>query len=143
MIEIRPCTPADASLVRVLLGELGYEVSAAAAAERLRQLAVTGADPTFLACENNRPLGLIALHRCHMLQYEKPVMRITALVVDRRARRRGIGRLLIEHALSCADRAGSQLIELTSALDRIEAHAFYCSLGFEANSLRFRKLLGQ
>jgi len=74
-----------------------------------------------------------------MLQYAKPVMRITALVVDRRSRRRGIGRLLVAHALSWADQAGCQLVELTSALNRAEAHAFYRSLGFEQNSLRFRK----
>jgi GNAT superfamily N-acetyltransferase len=78
-----------------------------------------------------------------MLQYEKPVVRITALVVDRRSRRRGIGRVLIEQALSWADQAGCELVELTSGLDRTEAHAFYRGLGFESNSLRFRKSLGQ
>jgi GNAT superfamily N-acetyltransferase len=143
MIGIRLCTPADASPVAALLGELGYEVSAEAAVERLQQLSATGADPTFLACENDQPLGLIGLHRCRMLQYAKPVMRITALVVDCRSRRRGIGRLLVAHALSWADQAGCELVELTSAFDRTEAHAFYRSLGFESNSLRFRKSRGQ
>jgi len=46
---------------------------------------------------------------------------------------------LVAHALSWADQAGCQLVELTSALNRAEAHAFYRSLGFEQNSLRFRK----
>ena len=77
-----------------------------------------------------------------MIQYEKSVMRITALVVHHRTRRRGIGRLLIDHALRWAEQAGCELVELTSALDRADAHAFYRNLGFESNSIRFRKLLG-
>jgi GNAT superfamily N-acetyltransferase len=76
-----------------------------------------------------------------MIQYQAPVTRITALVVDQRARRRGIGRLLVDHALRWAEQSGCELVELTSALNRAEAHAFYRDLGFEPNSLRFRKLL--
>ena len=139
MIEIRPATPQEAASVCALLGELGYETAPQAIASRLQRLNGTRADPAFLAHENGRPLALIALHHCQMLQYDKPVVRITALVVHDRARRRGIGRLLIEHALSWAEHAGCELVELTSALDRAEAHAFYRDLGFTANSLRFRK----
>ena len=142
MIEIRPCMPEDAAAVTALLGQLGYEASSQAAAERVRQLNATGSDPTFVAAENGQPLGLIALHRCRMIQYRAPVARITALVVDQWARRRGIGRLLIDRALRWAEEGGCEFVELTSALNRAEAHAFYRELGFETNSLRFRKLLG-
>ena len=142
MIEVRPCTTEDAVAVSALLGELGYQVSPEAAAERMRRLNETASDPTFIASEDGQPLGLIALHRCHMIQYRTPVVRITALVVDHRARRRGIGRLLIDHALGWAEQTGCQLVELTSALNRADAHAFYRELGFEPNSLRFRKTIG-
>ena len=142
MIEVGPCTQEDAAAVSALLSELGYEVSSQAAAERVRQLNETGSDPTFIAGEDGRPLGLIALHRCQMIQYRNPVTRITALVVHQRARRRGIGRLLVDHALRWAAQSGCELVELTSALNRGEAHAFYRDLGFEGNSLRFRKPLG-
>ena len=142
MIEVRPCTSEDKAAVSVLPGQLGYEVSFEAAAERVRQLNETGSDPTFIAGENGRALGVLALHRCHMIQYRAPIARITALVVDQPARRRGIGRLLIDHALRWAEQSGCELVELTSALNRAEAHAFYRDLGFEPNSLRFRKSLG-
>jgi predicted N-acetyltransferase YhbS len=92
VIEVRPCTPEDAAAVSALLGELGYEVTLEAAAERVRRLNETGADPTFIAGEGGQALGLVALHRCQMIQYRAPVARITALVVDQRARRHGIGR---------------------------------------------------
>ena len=142
MIEVRLCTPEDAAAVSALLGELGYEVSSQAAAERVQRLNETRSDPICIVDEDGRPLGLIALHRCHMIQYRSPNAQITALVVHQRARRRGIGRLLIDHALRWAEQRGCELVELTSALNRAKAHAFYRNLGFEANSLRFRKSLG-
>ena len=70
-----------------------------------------------------------------------PVMRVTALVVDGRARGRGVGKRLMEHAEHLAAAAGCGAVELTSAVGRVEAHAFYCSIGYEANSVRFRKAL--
>ena len=116
-------------------------MSSAAAAERVRWLNATGSDPTFIAHEDGRPLGLIGLHRCRMIQYEMPVARITVLVVHPQARRRGIGRLLIDHAMRWAEQGECELVELTSALDRGEAHAFYHEVGFERTSWRFRKSL--
>ena len=50
--------------------------------------------------------------------------------------------MLIDHALGWAEQTGCGLVELTSALNRAEAHAFYRELGFEPNSLRFRKSIG-
>jgi hypothetical protein len=79
MIQIRACTLADATAVSALLGELGYGVSSGQAAEHVRQLVQTGADPIFLAVADREVLGLVALHICRMLQYAAPVMRVTAL----------------------------------------------------------------
>jgi len=141
MIQIRACTPRDATAVGALLGELGYEVSAKQAAEHIRQLTLTGSDPIFLAVADGEVRGLVALHISRMLQYTAPVVRVTALVVDGRARRRGVGKRLMEHAEHLAAAAGCGAVELTSALGRAEAHAFYRSIGYEASSLRFRKTL--
>jgi ribosomal protein S18 acetylase RimI-like enzyme len=141
VIEIRPCTIEDAKAVSVLLTQLGYTVSTQHSAERVRRLSNTGMDPIILAVADGQVLGLLASHLCHMLQYEKPVMRITALVVDRQARRRGVGKLLMEHAEHLAVAAGCEIVELTSAMSRTAAHAFYHGIGYEANSLRFRRAL--
>jgi GNAT superfamily N-acetyltransferase len=141
MIEIRRATPKDGAAVSALLDQLGYTASPVEAAERLRRLDTTGADPVFLACDGADRLGLLALHIAPMLQYARPAGRITALVVDEHNRRRGVGRLLIARAITAAEAAGCELLELTSALDRSDAHAFYRRLGFAANSLRFRKPL--
>jgi GNAT superfamily N-acetyltransferase len=139
MIEIRECTSDDAIAVSALLRELGYSVSPQQAAENIRQLDETGSDPILLAVWEGRVAGVLAGHFCRMLQYDNPVMRVTALVIDREARRRGIGKLLMEHADELAAARGCDFIELTSAMGRMDAHAFYRSLGYEPNSLRFRK----
>jgi len=124
------------------LRELGYPVSIPFVAEQIRKLGATGADPILLAETDGTVVGLLASHRCWMLQYARPVIRITALVVGRNARRRGVGRLLMEHAERMAVAEGCEFVELTSAADRTDAHAFYRSIGYEANSLRFRKSPG-
>jgi hypothetical protein len=141
MIEIRACTPDDAAAVSTLLAELGYTVSIRQATEQVRELSKTGSDPIFLAVADGQVLGLLALHLRRMLQYASPVVRVTALVVDRQARRRGVGKLLMERAEQIGSAAGCEFVELTSAVDRTEAHAFYRSIGYEPNSLRFRKPL--
>ena len=144
MIEIRPCTSDDAAAVSTLLGELGHTVSIRQAAEQVAELSKTGADPIFLAVADGQVLGLLAAHLCRMLQYASPILRVTALVVDQRARRRGVGKLLMERAEQVGFAAGCQFVELTSAMDRTAAHAFYRTIGYEPNSLRFRKpLVGQ
>ncbi|MGH7059339.1 MAG: GNAT family N-acetyltransferase [Stellaceae bacterium] len=141
MIEIRPATAADAPAVARLLNQLvREEIAQEKIGERLHRLAMTGADPVFLACDKGVAIGLLALHLAPILHYARPALRITELVVDHRQRRRGVGRRLVAHAEREALAAGCEIIELTSALDRADAHAFYRSLGFEANSLRFRKL---
>ena len=58
---------------------------------------------------------------------------------ERPAHHRGVGRLLMEHAEQIGSAAGCEFVELTSAMNRAEAHAFYRSIGYEPNSFRFRK----
>jgi GNAT superfamily N-acetyltransferase len=139
MIEIRACAVADAVAVSTLLGDLGYVVPVSQVSEHIRRLAGTGSDPVFLAVLGGQIVGLLAAHLCQMLQYERPVMRVTALVVDRRARRCGVGKRLMQHAEQVACEVGCGFIELTSAVGRTDAHAFYHHIGYEPNSLRFSK----
>ena len=125
MIETRPCTSDDAVAVSTLLGELGYTVSVRQATEQGTELRKTG--------------WIRFFSRSRMVR--RPDVRVTALVVDRRARRRGVGKLLMEHAERMGSAAGCEFVELTSAIDRTEAHAFYRNIGYNSNSLRFRKPL--
>lgn len=48
-------------------------------------------------------------------------------------RRKGIGRLMFEHAIACAREKGCHLLQLTTDKKRPAALAFYESLGFVAS----------
>ena len=63
------------------------------------------------------------------------------LVVDRRYRGHGFGRLLIEHTLSTCREAGCYKVQLLSSNKRKGAHQFYRSLGFQESAVGFRLYL--
>ena len=63
---------------------------------------------------------------------------ITAMVLRSRLQNPVEGRL---RRAPDASTAVCEIVELTSAATRAEAHAFYRSIGYEPNSLRFRKVL--
>jgi GNAT superfamily N-acetyltransferase len=141
VIEIRPADVSDAADVQRLLAQLGYEMPTEVVRARLAELAQSRNDPVLLALERGRELGLIALHWASMLHIAKPVAQITALVVCDEARRRGIGRTLVDRGAELARQAGCQVLELTTALRRTDAQAFYVALGFKASSVKFRRAL--
>ncbi|MBE8518908.1 GNAT family N-acetyltransferase [Amycolatopsis sp. H6(2020)] len=60
------------------------------------------------------------------------------LVVDRLHRGTGVGRLVMEAAISHARRARCAWVELSSSKERVRTHRFYRSLGFEAQAEGFR-----
>ena len=126
-----------------LLRELGYDVSAEAAAARLQQLHESGNDAVYLylAAGGSVPLGVIAVHWTHMLHLPAPSARITSLVVSDKARRQRVGERLIAYAAEAAQRAGCGSLELTTALHRDGAHAFYRALGFSEKSRHFQRPL--
>jgi predicted N-acetyltransferase YhbS len=60
------------------------------------------------------------------------------LIVTERHRRRGLGRMLLEHAVGLARKSGCHMVELCSDVRRKEAHILYNSMGFEARAHCFR-----
>lgn len=67
-----------------------------------------------------------------------PTAMIMSVVVDRLRRRAGVGRALMEAALSHARTARCGMVYLVSSKERVETHRFYRSLGFEAQAEGFR-----
>jgi ribosomal protein S18 acetylase RimI-like enzyme len=64
------------------------------------------------------------------------------VIVDRGARRRGVGRALMTEVVRRCDEAGCYKTQLLSHKHRHEAHAFYASLGFEPLAEGFRRYRG-
>ena len=60
------------------------------------------------------------------------------MVVDKKNRRQGIGRALMEHCMKLAREAGCYKVMLTSDKRREGAHKFYESVGFQESAHGFR-----
>ncbi len=139
---VRPATEQDASGIATLLDVLGYPCSRAEAGERLRQIADDPDQQVLVADRHGCLVGLLALDVMYYLPLGALTCRITALSVVDSEQRRGIGRMLLREAEQRARAAGAARVELTSALQREDAHAFYRACGYEDSALRFVRRLG-
>jgi ribosomal protein S18 acetylase RimI-like enzyme len=140
-IEIRDAASEDAAALAVLLNQLGYPSTQAEVTRRLANLASTGNDECLVAVRNGGVVGMAAVHVSATLVDDNLVAKLSAIVVDRRYRRLGIGEALLSAVEQRARRIGCSLIFLTTADRRDGAHAFYRRIGFEETGRRFVKLL--
>jgi len=138
--ELRAARPDDAAALCGLLDELGFPSPADVIAQRLAMLNQRG-ESVLVASSGPELLGFVSVHVTPVLHRPAPVGRLTALVVAGRARRQGIGRALVAAAERHLASAGCGLVELTSNVKLVEAHAFYERLGYTITSHRFCKAL--
>ncbi|WP_448955653.1 GNAT family N-acetyltransferase [Labrys neptuniae] len=134
---IREATSADAPAIAGLMDELGYHAGPALIIEKLDTLARSGSDAVFLACDAEHVFGCLSAHIMELFHAPGRAGRITALVVDAKARGRGAGRALIERACGYFRERGCLFIEVTSGDHRPDAHAFYRAVGFAEDKRRF------
>jgi GNAT superfamily N-acetyltransferase len=81
------------------------------------------------------------LHTSLALEYDQLAGKLSAIVVDKTHRGRGVGKALVEALEAEARSRGCCLIFLTTAERRADAHAFYSRLGFEHTGRRYAKSL--
>jgi GNAT superfamily N-acetyltransferase len=127
--SIRIARVSDAADLAVLTAQLGYEVEPSALGDRLSRI-LTRSDQQFVVAEDeSRIVGWL-----HALVVEyvesQPFVAIGGLVVDKSARRQGIGRLLVEYAEKWAREQRCSVVRLWSSAGRTEAHRFYEDLGY-------------
>lgn len=139
-IEIREARPDDAEALVPLIELLPHRVTAEGVRRRIEQVAAHDC-PQLVADDNGTVVGLCGLHVMTAVHREKPVGRITILVVNENARGKGIGRLLVDEAERRFRAAGCGMIELTSNDWLVDAHRFYAKIGYEQTSKRFAKQL--
>ncbi|HEU5280094.1 MAG TPA: GNAT family N-acetyltransferase [Gaiellaceae bacterium] len=139
---IRDATAADAAAVARLLAQLGYPAEPSAAAARLERLAIVG-DRVVVAEAGGEVVGLAHLQVVPALEYDRPVGRIAALVVDEARRGTGIGRSLLEAVDAEARARGCALIFLTTSEHRAASHSFYEQAGLEQTGRRYGRTLSE
>lgn len=135
---IREARAEDAVGIARLLGQLGYPADRDAVSGRLERLRAAG-DAVFVAELGARVAGVASLHVSESLEYDGPVGKLAAIVVDEAQRGHGIGRSLVAAVEAQARERGCVLLYLTTAERRADAHAFYERLGFEYTGRRYAK----
>jgi N-acetylglutamate synthase-like GNAT family acetyltransferase len=141
MVEIRDAGPDDAVELAELIGQLGYPTEPAAVVRRLERLAATGVDRLQVAEDDGRIVGLVGVHVSRSLEYDGDAAKISAIVVDESRRGTGVGRALVDAAEAEARARGCEVLWLTTAERRADAHAFYRALGFEETGRRFARMV--
>jgi ribosomal protein S18 acetylase RimI-like enzyme len=140
VLKIREAKPGDAADLVQLMKLLDHDVDAKGVRKRMATLA-TQKLPQLVATLDKKIVGLVGIHAMVAIHRDQPVGRITILVVDEKARRRGIGRMLTEAAETLLKKFGCGMVEVTSNDRLTAAHAFYRHMGYERTSIRFMKKL--
>ncbi|WEK45262.1 MAG: GNAT family N-acetyltransferase [Candidatus Andeanibacterium colombiense] len=133
---IRPATSADAPALEVLVRQLGYDERAADIAARLAALEQAGL-VTLVAELDDRVVGCLTSSIMPVLHRPKPVGRISMMVVLEDLRGQRIGERLVRAAEAWLKQQGCGMIEVTSNVQRTDAHRFYERIGYEKTSWRF------
>ncbi len=144
MVTIRDYRHDDAAELVPLLEELGHPSDVARVCRRISRIHARAAgDRILVASDEESVVGLLTIHFTPVIHRDAEVGRVTALVVASRARRLGIGALLMAEAETIVRGAEATRIEVTSGRDRPGAHAFYGRLGYVDEGIRFAKTLNE
>jgi GNAT superfamily N-acetyltransferase len=131
-LTIRGPRPEDADALAGLLGELGYPTEPDLAWARIERLAGEARTTALVAEEAGAPVGLASgtlgvTARGHAAA---DVAELTVLVVTSPARRRGVGRALVEAVAAWARTRACRRLVVATGPARSAALAFYERLGF-------------
>ena len=140
-ITVRPATPGDAPALSRLLTQLGYPTNAADIPERIEKLhARPGTTVLVAEDQQGEAVGVVTVHLFQSIHAGEPTAWLTTLVVDEKARGRGIGSALVERAEDWAIQHGARRISLSSGLHRTHAHDFYKTRNYEHTGVRLTKI---
>ena len=138
--QLRDAKATDAPRLAELIRKLGHEIDEKSIRRNLGALKKAG-EPPFVATLDKAAVGLCGVHRMMVIHRDKPVGRVTILIVTEHAQGRKIGRMLIDEAERRLRQAGCGRVEITVGDRRARAQAFYRHMGYERSSIRFWKAL--
>lgn len=118
----------------------GHTVTEADMLDRLQYVEGTPGEALYVCCEGERVVGLYGFRIRQNLDDVSCYGEVSVIVVDQTAKRRGVGKRMMEHAEQQAVEQGCKGTWLVSGMGRVnEAHSFYQELGYEVTGYRFVK----
>ena len=139
-ITIRSANAGDAAALSLLLGQLGYPSDAEQISARFEQLRARPGSTVLVAeTANGEVIAAVTVHLFQALHTTEPTAWLTAVIVEEKARGRGVGAEIVEYAERWAVEHGAHKISLTSATRRQRAHQFYKKHGYEQTGVRLAK----
>ncbi len=140
-LDVRAPVESDADALASLVTQLGYASTPAQVLARLRHLADRKDIRAFVAEQDDRVVGMIGLEAFPAFHRDGLHGYVTAMVVDEGVRGGGIGAALLKAAEAWFAELGVKRVNLTTALHREEAHAFYEKNGYTFTGKRYTKIL--
>jgi GNAT superfamily N-acetyltransferase len=140
-IQIRAAGGSDSTACAALLAKLGYPSPPEHVARRLGVLAEDPANRVFVAEAEGSIIGLASAYVRPLIHHDAAFVRIACLIVDEGWRDQGVGKRLVETIEAWARAEGCDLAEVTSGIQRLDAHRFYEGLGYAEKRKRFVKTL--
>jgi GNAT superfamily N-acetyltransferase len=139
--RIRAPVLGDSPAVATLLEELGYPADVRRVERRLDFLQQLPDYALRVAEIEGAVVGLGAVNILWAVHTDQPTAMVTALVVAETARRRGVGKVIVESLEGVARSHDCGRIIVTTALHRAGAHAFYEQMGYDFTGRRYAKSL--
>lgn len=139
-LTIRHANLADVEAMATLVTQLGYPVESQDLPLRLQRLSA-GRGVVLLAMQGGRVAGLATAHVLSVINRERDVCWLTALVVDGTVRRAGVGRALVAAVEAHARAQDCERLSVTTHEDRHDAQDFYRGIGMDLTGRRFGKSL--
>jgi len=138
---MRPAERKDLKALAFLLGELrGGPLTEAEAEDRLAFCEKSPFDFLYVYEDNDEVLGLCAFRVRENIEECSRFGEVSALVVDPKARRRGLATVMMDFMNDLARQHGCLGLWLVSGFGREEeAHHFYKKYGFQVTGYRFVK----
>ena len=129
----------DSKHVLNLSQQLGYTLSPVEFLDRFAQIQDRTDQDLWVAIDSADESAVGWIHLGTRLSLINPLAtEVVALVVDEKYRGKGIGKLLMNLAISQAKEKKHPIIFLRSNIIRKEAHQFYVKLGFEQHKASYK-----
>jgi GNAT superfamily N-acetyltransferase len=142
-LDVRKAVEADLPGILRLYAQPGIDdnqvLGLDAASAIFQRMATYPRYHVYVAAKGNAIVGTFALLVMDNLAHVgAPSAVVEDVVVDEASRGQGIGGAMMKFAMKVATECGCYKLTLSSNLRRVDAHAFYRSLGFEQHGISFR-----